>query len=238
MCSEGLLQERTPERPEHDDAREVVVGERRVADVRAEQELVVAPTGNHDLARGQRSCLERRVDDDVVVAVGKPFELPAAHAEPPLLLPVRRTEGDELRVVAVGVDVGAELLERDDGVDRRAVAEHVQRGVGGVHDPGSVRSVDPGAAEVPLTRHDPVEDRRAGGGLDDLERQLACEHGQGLTHPIASEAAGQREQLAHELHELRTDCRSVGDGFPIDRHRGNDDTRRSAGRKAGVGRLA
>ena len=195
---ETLPQKRTAERPENDDAGEVVVRERRVADVGAEQELLVAAPGITSLAGGQRSFLERRVDDDVVVAVREPLELPAAHAEPPLLLPVRRPVGDEIRVVAVSMDVRAQFLEGDHGVDRRAVAEDVQGRIGDVDDPGAVRAVDPGAAEVPLPGHDPVEDRRAGRRLDDLEGQLAAERRERRAHAVAGEAAREREQLSHQ----------------------------------------
>ena len=105
-----------------------------------------------DLARGERPVLERRVDDDVVVAVGERVELTSTHAEAPLLLPVRRPVRDQRRVVRVREDVLAELVEADDGIDRGAVTEHVQRRVGRVDDARAVGPLDPGAAEVPLAR--------------------------------------------------------------------------------------
>ena len=106
-----------------------------------------------------------------------------------------------------------------DGVDRRAVPEHVQRRVGGVDDPLAARPVDPGAAELPLARRHPVEDRRAGRRLDELERHLAGEHAQRLADAVARQAARDREELAHEREQLLAEGLGRRDGIPVDRHR-------------------
>ena len=204
MC-QRLVGQRLRERPEQHDAGEVVVGERRMAHVRGEQELGVARAGEVDLARRQRAVLERRVDDDVVVAVLERLELPPAHAEPPLLLPVRRPVGDQLGVVRVREDVIAELAEADDGIDRDAVAEHVERRVRRVDDARAVGRLDPGAAEIPLPGDRPIEDLRPGRSLDHFERDLAPEHRERLAHAVAREAPRDREQLSHEGEEFLAD---------------------------------
>ena len=128
----------------------------------------------------------------------------------------------------MGEHVGAQLLEAQHGVDRHAVPEHVQRRVGDVDDPLAARPLDPGAAELPLARRHPVEDRRAGRRLDELERHLAREHAERLADAVARQAAGMREELAHELEELLAEGLGRRDGIPVDRHRSEgspDDSR-------------
>ncbi len=199
-CAVSVCSRQRPrERPEQHDAREVVVGERRMADVRREQELGVRRAGEVDLARGERAVLERGVDDDVVVAVGERVEPASGHAEPPLLLPVRRPIGDQVGIVGVREDVVAELVE----ARPRCRPECCSRARGAANQPMSttrlaVGRLDPGAAEVPLARDRPVEDRRAGRRLDDLEREIASEHGERLADAVAGEAARDREQLSHQ----------------------------------------
>ena len=111
-----------------------------------------------DLAGRQRAVRQVSVDDDVVLAVRERLQLPPAHAEAPLLLPVRGAVRDQVGIVRMREDVSPELVKKERGVDRNAVAEDVERGVGDVDDPLAPRPLDPRRAEVPLARDSPVED--------------------------------------------------------------------------------
>ena len=154
---------------------------------------------------------QRRVEVDSVLSGLERLELAPAHAEPPLLLPVRGAVRHQVGVVGVGEDVLAQLLERDGGVDRHAVAEDVERRIGEVDDALSVGPLDPGAADRPFAGHLPVEDLRPRRRLDDLEWEVAGEHGERLADSVSGEAAGEREELPHQLEQLAPErCRSSG----------------------------
>ena len=174
--------------------------------------------GDGHLARGQRAVLEAGVDDDPVVTFLERLQLPPAHAEAPLLLPVRGAIRDQVGIVAVREDMAAKLVEGEHGVDRRAVAEDVEGGVGNVDDAVAARPVDPRRAESPFSGNDPVEDLRSRRRLDDLERDVAAEDGERVADTVPGQAPGDREELAHQLDEFLADGLGGGHGIPVDWH--------------------
>ena len=72
----------------------------------------VAPGMRH-LARGERAVRQVGVDHDAVVTVLERVQLPPAHAEAPLLLPVRGAVRHQVGIVRVREDVLAELVQRE-----------------------------------------------------------------------------------------------------------------------------
>ena len=72
------------ENGEQSETGEVVVGERRMAGVGGEKDLVRRLAGQEQLAVGQGSLGEGRVDDDFVLAVRQRFEGAVGQAEAPV----------------------------------------------------------------------------------------------------------------------------------------------------------
>ena len=72
----------------------------------------------------------------------------------------------------------------------------------GVGDPPAVGGGDVRLTQAPFARHRPVEDRRTGRNLADLERDLFAEDRQALSHAIAGEAARDREEPRGERMQL------------------------------------
>src|SRR5436853_459108 len=77
-CREAARQRRC-----HDRTGEVVVGQRGVADVRRDEDLVVGFTADHRFSVRKVARLQGRVDHDVVLALAKLAELPVREAETP-----------------------------------------------------------------------------------------------------------------------------------------------------------
>ena len=199
-------------------ARQVVVGQRRVARVGRQQDLVVRRAVEHGLAVGDGPGLERRVDEHPIVAGRERVEPAPAHAEPPALHVVRRAVRDEIRVAVVREDVLSQLVEGHRRVDRGAVVEDVEVRVLEVDDTGPIGAVDPGAPHAPLVRHDPVEHLGPRRGLHDLERHVARHEPQGLADAVAGDAPAEREHLRHPLVDGGSRRRRVREKSAIDRH--------------------
>jgi hypothetical protein len=126
----------------------------------------------------------------VIVAVLEGLELAAAHTHAPALLPVGGSIGNEVLIVAMRKSVAAQLVERHDCINRIAVAEDVEGGIGSIEHAVAVRPLDPSPVEVPLSGHGPVEDRRSRRRLDDLEWDVAGQNGKRVPDPVSSQAAG------------------------------------------------
>ena len=121
------VREHRGELGEERDPGEIVVRERGVAHVGAEQDLVLALPGKEALAVRQRSGRERAVDDDLVERVVLELvERPRRQAEPPRARVVRRPVRDPVPVLVVHVQELPELVERHRRPHRLAVGDHVQ----------------------------------------------------------------------------------------------------------------
>ena len=68
-----------------------------------------------------------------------------------------------------------------------------------VDDPIALRILDVRIADIPFSRHDPVEDLGARCHLVDVERNLFADNAQRLPDTIAGDAAAQRKQSTDEL---------------------------------------
>ena len=91
-----------------------------------------------------------------------------------------------------------ELFESDPAAERGAVVEQLQVVAGGVGDAPAVGRRDVRFSQPPLARHRPVEDRRAGRDLVDVECDLLGEDRQALADAVARDAARNREEARGE----------------------------------------
>ena len=96
----------------HGNRGQVVVGQRRMADMAGDKNLVGARPRHVILAVGQAPRFQRGVDHHVVFAVDELVELVLAQAKPPALLVVGRTVGNHVGPVGACEKVRPELGER------------------------------------------------------------------------------------------------------------------------------
>ena len=194
--------EQTAERGEHRDPGQVVVRQRRMADMGREEHLFVARSGNEHFAVGERAGLERRVDADLVVTVLEPEQVVVGEAEAPALLVVRRAVGDEVGTVGQREEVAAEVRQCEALPHRCAVADEVQVRPGEVDDAIARCVLDEGVADVPLGRDDPVERGSARRDLVDVERELGAHRASVSRDSGTRDAPGDREEVDAELVHL------------------------------------
>ncbi len=189
----------------HRDARQVVVGQRRVADVAGDDHLVGDLPGDDVLGVGEVAVRERGVDAHLVVALGQPVQGLLGQAEPPVGRVVAGAVRHPGGVVRQGVQVSAQLGQRHGRRHRHAVAEHVQAGRGEVDDPAAGGVGDVRVPDVPLLRHRPVEHLRPGRYLVHLQRNVLADDLQGGAHAVAGDAPAQRVQPLHQRVHLLAD---------------------------------
>jgi hypothetical protein len=197
----------------HDQAREVVVGQRRVAHVSRDEDLVLQRPRQHQLAVGQAAGRERRIDDDLVLDIFRPghrVQRALRETEAPRLVVVRRAVRDPVGPLGQRVQVRAQLGQRHALAHGRAVVDDVEVRGAEVYYAPAARVGDPGVAHVPLARHRPVEHLRAGRHLADLQRRDPRQRGQRLAHALPRDAAADRVQLAHERVHLAAQPREIG----------------------------
>ena len=152
------------------------------------------------LAGGERAVGERRVDDDVVVALLERLQPAAAHAEAPLLRPSTRCGTGRGRDRSVREHVRAQLLEAEHGVDRaccsrgRAACESAK---------STTRSPSGPSIQPPRIVHSRGTTQSktcvAGRRLDDLERDLAREHARasrGRRRPVRLRGIGKSSRMS------------------------------------------
>jgi hypothetical protein len=186
----------------HGDPRAVVVGQRRVADMAADQHLVGGLTLDQVLAVGEVAVGQGGVDADLVVALGQAVGHPLAGAEAPALGVVGGAVGHPVGLVGQGEQVLAQLVQGDRGPHGHAVAHQVQVAVGEVDHPLAVGAGHPGVAHVPLPRHRPVEHLGAGGNLVHLQVELAADDRQGGPDAVTGDAAADRVELGHHREQV------------------------------------
>ena len=209
-----LPRQRARQESRDGDAREVVVAQRRVADVRRNEDFVVRRPGEDDLAVGQRPWAERALDADVVLAVLQGVEAPLRHAEAPRPLVVRRPIRHDVGSIAERVQVRTQLGERHPRADWHAVADDVQVRRAEVHDAPPGRVGDPGVADVPLVGHRPVEHLGARRHLVHRQRDVAREDRERAPDAVARDAPADGEELLDEgVHR-----RAVGAAGRVGRH--------------------
>src|SRR5580704_4572021 len=102
----------------------------------------------------------------------------------------------------------AEFAERHSPAYRRAVIQHVQVTVLKFSDSLSVWPDDVRVSDIPLFRHDPIEDFRARGDFVNFERYPFANERQGLADSVACDASADRIELGREVVQIFAD---VGD---------------------------
>ena len=174
-----------------------------MADVRGKEDLALRLPRQKAFAVSQRSVFERGVDEDLVLAVRQLFQSAVAQAESPGLLVIGRAVGDQIGLVRQREEALPQLLQWKLLVDRHAVVENVQVVLLEIHDLAAGRVLDPGVADVPLAGHGPVEDRRAGGDLMDLQGDALADSGERPADTVARDAAADgiepRDEAVHLL---------------------------------------
>ena len=181
---------------------EIVVAQRGMADVGREQDLPLGVPRQEALAVGERAVRQGRVDADLVLPLRQRFQGAVRKAEPPGLLVIRRPVGDQVRLLRQGEQVFLQLREGHLLVNGHAVAEDVEVARLEVHHLAAGGVLDPGVADVPLLRHRPVEHRRAGRDLADLQGNALPDHRQRAADPVARDAAADGKGLGDEAHHL------------------------------------
>jgi hypothetical protein len=180
------------------DAGQVVVGERRVADVRGDHDLVLDLALQPRLGEREVAGAQRRVDHDLVVARLERLQRIVREAEAPRARVVGRPVRDQAGLVGQREQALAQLLERHRGADRLAAVDDVQRGVREVDHAPAVRAGDMRLADVPLVRDRPVEHLGAGRQLGARERDVLGDDVERRPHTVAGKAAAEREQTLHQ----------------------------------------
>ena len=194
------------------DAGEVVVRQLGMADVARDDDLFGGRPRQQALSPGHRTVFERGVDEDLVLAVREGFKELVGQTEAPRLLVVRGAVGDQVRLLRQAVEAESQVAQRKPAVDRDAVADQVQAVVGEVDDPTARRVPDPRLARVPLSRHGPVEDGRAGGEFVGLQWDPAADPLQGGPNAVARQAARDGVELSGEVHHRAADRVAVEGG--------------------------
>ena len=198
---EALGQKRQQREP-----RAVVVGERRVADVRREQELLVRRAAVQILAVGEAAGVEARVNHHLVQAVGQRREPVVGHAEAPGLGVVGGPIGNQIGLVGQREDMLLQLVQRQRRTHRPTVVQDVQVAAAEVDHPLARGILDVRVADGPLRRDRPIEDLGAGRHLVHLEIDVPAEMGEGPAHSIAGDAAADRVDLCRQSEDRLSDA--------------------------------
>src|SRR5438128_803725 len=119
-------------------AARIVVGKRRVTDVREEKHFFARASRQEELAVAERAALERALDPDVVLAVAQRIEIAPAQTETPVALVVASPVGNPVRIRLVHVQVRLELLQSELALERLGVTDEVQIVLLKIHDPAAL----------------------------------------------------------------------------------------------------
>src|SRR3569833_240853 len=115
-----------------------------MADVRGDENLRLLLTGNDQLAIGQRSGRERRVDMHTVSPALQPGALVVREAETPTPTIVGRDVRYCVRLLRKREQVLLQLIQGQPGINGFRVADHVQIVVSEIHYPPAGLIFNPG----------------------------------------------------------------------------------------------
>ena len=121
-----------------------------------------------------------RIDDDPIKPVGQTRHLAMGETKTPVFSVIGGPIRYPVRLIGQGVEMRAQLGERHDRIDWRAVLDDVEIAVRKVHNMPAVGARDVGVTDVPLARHGPVQDRRPRGNLIDRKRDIALDDAERL----------------------------------------------------------
>ena len=146
--------------------------------------------------------------------------MPVGEAKAPVFAIVGGPVRDPVRRLGQRVKMPPQLGERDDCVDRRAVLHDMQVVGCEIDDPRAVEPVDMGGADVPFSRHDPVQDRGAGRDFADLQWNVPAQHREAAPQSGAGNAAANREERPDEAHHrlARACLVALRQGSALQRH--------------------
>lgn len=174
------------------DPREIVIRKRGVAAMRGDEHFLGALPFDETFAIGQRAGLHLGIDLDLIGAGTHRLEPVPGQAEAPVLLVVAGAVGDPVRMLRLGMEVGAKLVEREGPLERPGVVHDREVMRLEVDDPLAGRVLHEGVVDHPFIRHHPVEDRRARGHFVDFERDFLAEDAERLAHALAGDRAADR----------------------------------------------
>jgi hypothetical protein len=172
-----------------DHAGEVVVAEGGMAGVGGEEDFVVGSALDAELAVAEVAGLEGGINTDLKFVVGKGIELALGQTEAPSFLVVGGAIGDPIRRIREREEMFAEFGEAHFPANRSTIVKDVEAGLFEVKDGFSRGVFDEGIADVPLFRHDPIEDGCAGGDLVKREGDERLEEAKALPEAITRDAA-------------------------------------------------
>ena len=188
------------------DAREVVVGQRRVAHVGRDQDFVLALPLEPHLAVGEVTGLERRVDDHVVLPRLQLEQLAMGQAEPPGAVVVGGPVGHQRRV-GRGACAAARAAPR--ATSARAPARCRTRRAGSSG--GSRRRASPSGSAMYASRMFHSSGTVQSNTCVPLaisvrsSWHVLLEHVERRPHAASGQAAAEREEPLHELVRLGPD---------------------------------
>ena len=192
-----------------------------MADVRRQQHLVLAGTGDDMLAVGEAAVFKRGIDDGGVVARRQRLQRVVAHAKAPALGVVRRLVGDEVGLIGQRVDVLFQLIQGQHHIDGRRVAQDVQVRGAKIDHALTARVGDVGVGDVPLARDRPVEHGSARRHLGRLDVDVAAEDAERPAHAVAGDAAADRIELGGEVVDPLPHILGVAEGALVPVRRGH-----------------
>ena len=191
------------------DAGEIIVGQRRVARVGGDQDLVPCPALEEELGICQEAVLQSGIDDNLVNPVLHVEKVVVAQAEAPILPVIRGSIGNPIGVGGQRVEMAFELSPGHRLSDGDAVANDMKIRPAEVDDSFSARVLDIGVADVPFLRNGPVENLFSRGDLMDFEGGVPFQDSQGLAETRAGDAPADGIELRHQPEDLRANIRSA-----------------------------
>src|SRR6516225_3123722 len=132
--------------------REVVVGERGMADMARKEDRLVALTRYQQLAVAEMARSQIGVNDDTVEPIRQGRQLAMGEAETPVFGVIGGAIGNPVGLIGQGMEMGAQLGERHCRVYWLAVLDDVEVVGREVHDARAILTRDVSVPDIPLTR--------------------------------------------------------------------------------------
>ena len=173
--------------------REIVIRQRGMAAVNADQNFVRRSSGQDALTISQTSGTKCGIDADLVLSIGQALQHTVGETESPALRVIGCAVGNRVRSFRQAMQVGPELGQRHPLSHGNAVAHDVQARRAEVHDTPTRSVGDPRIPDVPFSGNGPVEHARPAGNLAQRKRHDGGQPLERLPEPIAGDAAADRE---------------------------------------------
>ena len=204
----GQLRQRPCEQRRDRDAGEVVVCERRMADVRRHEHLVLLLAREETLAVGEMAVGKTAVDADLVDLVLQLEQGVVAETEAPGLTVVGGPVRDPVGLLGDREQVLSQLGKGHSRIDGSAVPDDVQVAGREIDHASPVPILDVGVPDVPFLRHRPVERLCTGRNLVLLQRNDLRDPSERLADAVAGDRPADRVEVGDEPVELLADLRT------------------------------